>query len=525
MATIYPYSSGRHPIPSWSWASLWWTSCHCLRYSNGMTWTSGAGSMATDIHSTWWVIDHRFGSSFIRWSPRSFQNTFRVNMITGRKLLLLDASALCAMNIKNFDHIRHISYGIRMLFHFELTKFSSSISLPDEKPNELYLLFHTQTGVNYDEVRRSDLYRRMQILRERARNLDHWDLLYLWLRHEQERKYKELIGMVPRITMYKCEEAAKPPEEPEDMEPEELMCMTCIPPCDCDWTARDLRLPWRLECLPPMLETTMSKWNALQAQCSTCIPPCECRWPPRFYLTGTVIRCLQQRFPEKFCPIFDERYRASPRPSLVERWTRFSIWWGTFTTHLFHRYGILYLSYVKITVYITNTSSECENLWNFIIFADWSALGILASRPNKLLIKKKKKKICQNKKPLMFQNCLVNWALGTVSLFRQQFFVPNRVLISTFGYAWQMGINYPLRFDAIPAGNGSGQIHGVTIFRWLALEYRSDHLQESCVLWVGFIQSALHSILHHRNKLLSSESKRSSANRVRLLFEFNSISN
>lgn len=100
---------------------------------------------------------------------------------------------------------------------------------------------------------------------------------------------------------------------------------------------------------------------------------------------------------------------------------------------LFHRYGILYLSYVKITVYITNTSSECENLWNFIIFADWSALGILASRPNKLLIKKK---ICQNKKPLMFQNYRVNWALRTVSLFRQQFFVPNRVLISTFGYAW-----------------------------------------------------------------------------------------
>jgi len=120
-----------------------------------------------------------------------FQNTFRVNMITGRMLLLLDASALSAMNIKDFDHIRHITYAIRMLFHFELTKFSSSISLPDEKPNELYLLFHTQTGVNYDEVRRSDLYRRMQILRERARNLDHWDLLYMWLRREQERKYKE----------------------------------------------------------------------------------------------------------------------------------------------------------------------------------------------------------------------------------------------------------------------------------------------------------------------------------------------
>ncbi|XP_043950154.1 uncharacterized protein LOC108027701 [Drosophila biarmipes] len=255
-----------------------------------------------------------------------YMNTFRVNMITGRKLLLLDASALCAMNIKDFEHIRRITYAIRMLFHFELTKFSSSISLPDEKPNELYLLFHTQTGLNYDKVRRSDLYRRMQILRERSRNLDHWDLLYLWLRREQERKYKELIGLVPRAQMYKCDTAVVEQEQsPSELEPEELMCMTCIPPCDCDWTERDLRLPWRMECLAPVLATTMSKWNSMQAQCSTCIPPCECRWPPRYYLTGTVIRCLQQRFPEKFCPIFDERYRASPRPSLVERWTRFSI--------------------------------------------------------------------------------------------------------------------------------------------------------------------------------------------------------
>ncbi|KAH8248751.1 hypothetical protein KR032_002947 [Drosophila birchii] len=254
-----------------------------------------------------------------------YMNTFRVNMISGRKLLLLDAAALSAMNIKDFDHIRHIAYGIRMLFHFELTKFSSSISLPDEKPNELYLLFHTQTGVNYDEVRRSDLYRRMQLIRERSRNLDHWDLLYLWLRREREHKYHELIGMTRRTNMYKCKAAVVEEKLPICSEPEDLMCQTCIPPCDCDWTERDLRLPWRFSCLTPVLASTMSKWKAYQAQCTSCIPPCECSWPPRYYLTGTVILCLQHRFPEKFSPIFDERYKASARPSLVERWTRFSI--------------------------------------------------------------------------------------------------------------------------------------------------------------------------------------------------------
>ncbi|SPP79147.1 uncharacterized protein LOC117581844 [Drosophila guanche] len=262
-----------------------------------------------------------------RWIKRygypEYMNTFRVNMIRGRKLLLLDASAMSAMNIKDFDHIRHISYGIRSLFHFELAKFSRSITLPDEEPNELYLLFHTQTGVNYDEVRRSDLYRRMQVIRQRSQNLDHWDLLELWLRREREHNYTELLGMIPRFSMYKCKKA--PPMEPPELHPEDVMCKECIPPCDCDWTERDLCLPWRLNVLAPQLTLTRSKWIAMEKICTACIPPCECRWPPRYYLTGTVIKCLQQKFPEKFCPIFDERMRASARPSLVERWTRFSI--------------------------------------------------------------------------------------------------------------------------------------------------------------------------------------------------------
>ncbi|XP_017153647.1 uncharacterized protein LOC108163078 [Drosophila miranda] len=262
-----------------------------------------------------------------RWIKRygypEYMNTFRVNMIWGRKLLLVDACALSAMNIKDFDHIRHITYGIRMLFHFELAKFSRSISLPDENPNELYLLFHTQTGVNYDEVRRSDLYRRMQLIRERSKNLNHWDLLYLWLRREREHNYTELIGMIPRFNLYKCKKAL--PVEPPEIHPEDVMCKVCIPPCDCNWTERDLRLPWRLNVLTPQLTLTRSKWNAMEKVCTVCIPPCECRWPPRYYLTGTVIKCLQTKFPEKFCPIFDDRLHVSARPSLVERWTRFSI--------------------------------------------------------------------------------------------------------------------------------------------------------------------------------------------------------
>ncbi|XP_062121348.1 uncharacterized protein LOC133835349 [Drosophila sulfurigaster albostrigata] len=259
-----------------------------------------------------------------RYGYPQYMNTFRVNMISGRKLLLLDADALQAMNIKDFDHIRHITYGIRMLFHFELTKFSHSISLPDEKPNELYLLWHTQTGVGYDKVRRSDLYRRMKLIRERALNLDHWDMLEMWLRRERERKYSELIALVPRVNLFGCPKDETIPKHviPESLS--ERLCDLCIPPCDCNWTAKDTLLPWRLSCLRKGLPPSHSRWVANERKCKLCIPPCECSWPSRYYLTGTVIKCLQHNFPEKFSPIFDERITTVVRPSLIERWTRFS---------------------------------------------------------------------------------------------------------------------------------------------------------------------------------------------------------
>ncbi|XP_030565923.1 uncharacterized protein LOC115766212 [Drosophila novamexicana] len=262
-----------------------------------------------------------------RYGYPQYMNTFRVNMIWGRKLLLLDADALSAMNIKDFDHIKHITYGIRMLFHFELTKFSHSISLPDEKPNELYLLWHTQTGLNYDAVRRSDLYRRMQLIRERSPYLDHWDMLDMWLRRERERKYSELIALVPRYKLYTCKET---PEKSTSQTTSESgfdnnHCRTCLPPCECWWTERDTLLPWRLSYLNPGKGITHSAWMATEKQCVHCIPPCECRWLSRYYLTGTVISCLKNKFPEKFAPIFDATGPPNIRASVMVRWTRFSI--------------------------------------------------------------------------------------------------------------------------------------------------------------------------------------------------------
>ncbi|XP_023179769.2 uncharacterized protein LOC111605473 isoform X3 [Drosophila hydei] len=246
-----------------------------------------------------------------------------VNMVSGRKLLLIDAAALSAMNIKDFKHIKHITYGIRMLFHLQLAKYSGRISLPDEHPNELYMLWHTQTGVHYDAVHRSDLFRRMQLIGERELNLDHWTLLMLWLKRERERKYKKLANK--RSVLAKVSSSAKFASKVVSME--EYICNVCIPPCECLWDAAHVRWPWRLSCIrgPASIRSSKASWMDTESFCKQCIPPCECRWLSRFYLTDTVLMCLRQNFPEKFSPIYDESTSTGTRDSLIERWFRFSI--------------------------------------------------------------------------------------------------------------------------------------------------------------------------------------------------------
>ncbi|TDG48792.1 hypothetical protein AWZ03_004695 [Drosophila navojoa] len=255
----------------------------------------------------------------LRYGYPQYVNTFRVNKIKGRKLLLLDAAALSAMNIKDFDHIKHITYGIRMLIHFELTKFSHSISLPDEKPNELYLLWHTQTGVNYDALRRSDFYTRMRLIRERSKNLEHWDLLELWLRREREHNFKELIGGMPRFNMYIDIFPSNSTLEEESSDVvDETVDFLCSTPSEFDAQG-----PWQLNCLKNVKSGPKIGSEHCSKNCSTCCPPCECDWSPRHYLTGTVISCLKRQFPKKFAPLYEDALQW--QESVQMRWMRFSI--------------------------------------------------------------------------------------------------------------------------------------------------------------------------------------------------------
>uniref|UniRef100_A0A1A9VAF3 Mitochondrial import receptor subunit TOM22 homolog n=1 Tax=Glossina austeni TaxID=7395 RepID=A0A1A9VAF3_GLOAU len=135
---------------------------------------------------------------------RQYQNTFRVNLINGRTLLLLDASALSAINIKDFNHMRDIAGKIRGLFIYEMTKFGHRISLPTEYLLELYKLFRVRNGVKYDRIRPVDFWRHLQIVREKTPYHSHWELLERWLSKEKLPKLSERFENAPRRNLYKC---------------------------------------------------------------------------------------------------------------------------------------------------------------------------------------------------------------------------------------------------------------------------------------------------------------------------------
>uniref|UniRef100_A0A1I8M736 SAM domain-containing protein n=1 Tax=Musca domestica TaxID=7370 RepID=A0A1I8M736_MUSDO len=222
---------------------------------------------------------------------RQYQNTFRENLINGHTLLLLDASALSAMNIKDFEHIKHIAYGIRSLFYFEMTKFGRSLSQYPEFHNEVYKLIQTKTGRAYKSTRRSDLWRRLQIIRKREPNHLHWDLLEKWLNFEKVPEHTELFGGVHRYDLYRCH--GKP--RPQEIEKPSKIC-PCLPPCECGWANEDYRQPWTLQCLPHLRD----KYKGCVKSCKNCMAPCTCRWSSKMYQTRGVLSCLQIAFPQKY---------------------------------------------------------------------------------------------------------------------------------------------------------------------------------------------------------------------------------
>ncbi|XP_011210398.2 uncharacterized protein LOC105231017 [Bactrocera dorsalis] len=221
-----------------------------------------------------------------------YQNTLRVNLITGRKLLLLDAQALVAINIKIFSHIQHIAAGIRELFWFEMTKFLRSISLPPQYYYEMYKLFKVKTGYRYDNTRRTDLWRQLQMLRKNDQPATHWDLLERWL--QLKPATVELIGGVRRRNLYRC---AVPCQETADSALSVINFCKCDSICTCEWAEISYKKPTVLTVLRAH---RVSAIDNRMSTCKTCLPPCTCHWPSRYFKSNDLLQCLKRNFPVKY---------------------------------------------------------------------------------------------------------------------------------------------------------------------------------------------------------------------------------
>uniref|UniRef100_A0A1B0FQJ2 Mitochondrial import receptor subunit TOM22 homolog n=1 Tax=Glossina morsitans morsitans TaxID=37546 RepID=A0A1B0FQJ2_GLOMM len=172
---------------------------------------------------------------------------------------LPNASALSAINIKDFNHIRDIAGKIRGLFIYEMTKFGHRISLPPEYLLELYKLFHVRNGVKYDRVRPVDFWRHLQIVREKTLYHSHWELLERWLSKEKLPKFIERFANAPRRNLYECNGKTASP----------IKMATCVRDRPHDGNVNEFRLSSRLQCLPHLPPTN----EEIVFDCKDCLPP------------------------------------------------------------------------------------------------------------------------------------------------------------------------------------------------------------------------------------------------------------
>lgn len=174
-----------------------------------------------------------------------YQNTFKVNLIDGRTLLKIDASALVKMNIKDFDHIKLITNEIRKVFKIEIETFSRSISLPLKQPETRYKFFKISTGPIYELCLRTDFFKQRKLIGQAKVQLNHFEKLHEWLKHIPDFQNVR-IGNIKRINLFFVE--PNPHRELEAFD-EPSKCSCSMPPCECVWSDKEKRQPWRMKFL------------------------------------------------------------------------------------------------------------------------------------------------------------------------------------------------------------------------------------------------------------------------------------
>lgn len=173
-----------------------------------------------------------------------YKETFKENLIHGRSLLLLDASALVHMNIHDFDDVKKITQDIRRMYNVEKV-LQRSISIPPRHPDTHYKFYRTQTGPIYELCTRTCLFKKMKSMKETEIQLNHFEKLHLWLQHYPDFQQTR-IGLIKRVNLF----FVKPGPEQEIKETLEkdpvTKCRCIIPPCHCNWI---MKTPWKISLL------------------------------------------------------------------------------------------------------------------------------------------------------------------------------------------------------------------------------------------------------------------------------------
>lgn len=186
-----------------------------------------------------------------------YQNTFEANLIDGQKLILVNASALVKMNIKDFDHVKKITKEIRNLFKIELENLGRSVSLPSQNPETLFKFFKVSSGPFHELCQRTEFFQKMNLISEAKVQLNHFEDLHKWLQHIPEFQ-RIRIGNIKRVNLFFVKSN---PNSQFDMKEPEHVCHCEMPPCECNWTEKEKRKPWQLSFL---IQVAEGKYDEIQ---------------------------------------------------------------------------------------------------------------------------------------------------------------------------------------------------------------------------------------------------------------------
>lgn len=220
-------------------------------------------------------------------------------------MLLLDANRLVKMNIQNFDHIKQITSAIRKMYDVpDLYNYVPDMYHGIHLWQTHYKLYRVKSGLKYQRTRRTDLWRRLRLLRKKREYLIHWQILERWLRHKQPDEW-ERVGLIHRYNLYHTKQYPPPPVLPWYLKTikVDLTTCNCMTPCTCDWELKREEYRVRLGVLGGKTHKTRKEMG------DDIVIEDRCRFK-------TVLQVLSYHLPNKYKQTVDEFNLKMPRKSV-----------------------------------------------------------------------------------------------------------------------------------------------------------------------------------------------------------------